>query len=184
MENKKKEIGNELFSLFNNLHDGKKHVYVTNKIKRSLLKATVAVDAAIHKSSGEYNESDCESICLEELSDFISIVTSYREYLTQVENNMIFNIGELVDKFGDEKIDIAYHDMNQSLTRFLVSLDTKIREFLSSLNASMVKIFIRGESDICSLESTTRFAKHITKQLDNIHERLNKDCFELSALCE
>lgn len=184
MTNKKKEIGKKLFELFYNLHDGKKHVYVTNKIKRSLLKATVAVDAAIHKSKGEYNESDCESICLEELSDFISIVTSYREYLTQVENNIVFNIGELVDAFGDEMMDIAYQDMGQNLTRFLVSLDTKMREFLSSLNASMVKILIRGESDICALESTTRFAKHITKELDNIHERLNKDCFGLAAFCE
>ena len=184
MSKEKKEIGKELFELFYNLHDGKKHAYVTSKIKRSLLKATVAVDAAIHKSEGEYNESDCESICLEELSDFISIVTSYREYLTQVENNMVFNIGELVDAFSDERMDVAYRDMRINLTRYMVSLDTKIREFLSSLNVSMVKILIRGESNICVLESTTSFAKHITKELDNMHERLNKDCFELAALCE
>ena len=182
MENKKKEIGKELFELFYNLHDGKKHVYVTDKIKRSLLKATVAID--IPKSRGEYTESDCESIYLEELSDFISIVTSYREYLTQVKDDMIFNIGELVDEFDDGRVDTIFYDMKENLNFFITSLDKKIREFLSSLNASMVKILIRKESDRCALESTTRFAKHIAKELDNIHERLNKDCFELAALCE
>lgn len=191
MENRKKEIGKELYELFYNLHDGKKYVYVTNKMKRSLLKATIAVDAVDiclrfknPNATGEYGESDCESITLEELSDFISIVTGYRESLTHVKNIMIFNIGELVDEFDDGRVDTIFYDMKENLNFFITSLDKKIREFHSILNASMVKILIKKESDRCSLESTTRFAKHIIKELDNMHERLNKDCFELAALCE
>lgn len=183
MENKKKEIKKELFELFYNLHDGKKHVYVTNKIKRNLLRATVAVD--IPNARGEYSESDCESICLEELSDFINTIRGYREYLDQIKYNLIFSAGELIDELGDEVCQKSYDDMKENLILFLTSLNKKIEEFLSIINNLMIKTLLRGESSIYDLrESTIKFADNIVKGLDDIHERLNKYCFELATHLE
>ena len=185
MENKKKEIKKELFGLFYNLHDSQKHIDLTNKIKRNIRKSQIAVDTLmiIPKDKGGYCDKDCESMCFEELSKFIGTVALYREYLTQVKNDMIFDIGELVDKLGDGRVETIYHDMKEKIILFLTSLNKKIEEFLTSLNNLMVKTLINEESSIYVLrESQIGFAEHIVKGLDDINERLSSDCLELTDI--